>query len=557
MSLDIIANIDRLQTRVAIMQDGRLVELKYETEEDVVGNIYLGRVQDVIPGLDACFMDCGIERNVFLHVADALPEEPRRNQRGNQSRSRIQKVVKAGDEFLVQVTKGPLDTKGARATRHMSLPGRYLVLTTDPGKVGVSKKIEDEAERKRLRQMASKVCPDDLGLIVRTRAQGARQEDFEGDVKFLQKVWRSIESKARQVKAPALIHADLSLVFGVVRDIFSAEVDHFVIDDKVTYDQVLNLINHTAPRLRDRVELYRGDLPIFDEHGVAKEIDRALRPKVMLPNGGHINVETTEALTTIDVNTGKFTGASSLEKTVFRTNLDACEEIARQLRLRDIGGIIVIDFIDMDKRQHRKEVTTTLRNAFAKDRMRTRIMHITRLGLIEMTRKRTGESLIDKLQTRCPCCGGGGRILAPVTVALRVVNEIRSRILKEPKKAVHIEADPQCTLAVIGPHGTEAEALEQELGVPIFARATYEIHPESYEVTLGDPQQFRKQFLQHQAGQVLEISPGQTLVGPHGSLLALVDGCLLEVPEISSQLQQPLKVRLTKVSNSYLRGSPA
>ena len=284
-----------------------------------------------------------------MHVSDALPEEPPRGARHSGNLPRIQDVVKKGDVFLVQVTKGPLETKGARATRHISLPGRYLVLTTQDNKVGVSKKIEDDAERKRLRDLAAKLRPEGFGLIVRTRAEEARAEDFERDIRFLTKVWRSIESKAAQSKAPALIHADLSLVFEVVRDIFSEDIDNFYIDDKVTYDQALNLVGNTAPALRGKIKLYREPEPIFAHFGVDEEIARALRSKIMLPHGGHLNIEGTTALTTIDVNTGKFTGTSSLEKTVLVTNLDACQEIARQASAPRHRRHHRDDFIDMTK----------------------------------------------------------------------------------------------------------------------------------------------------------------------------------------------------------------
>jgi ribonuclease G len=556
MSLDIIADVDRLQTRIAIMQDGKLLELKYESDEDVVGNIYLAKVTDVVPGLDACFINAGIERNAFLHVCDAMPEEPPRGARRGGRLPRIQDVVKSGDTFLVQVTKGPLETKGARATRHISLPGRYLVLTAQDDKVGVSKKIENEVERRRLRDMAAKLRPEGFGLIVRTRAEDARQEDLEHDVRFLTKVWRSIETKARAAKAPALVHADVSLVFEVVRDILSESADSFVIDDKVTFDQVLSLVDNTAPQLHSRIKLYHEPEPIFARYGVDAELERALRSKVMLPHGGHLNIESTTALTAIDVNSGKFTGASSLEKTVLLTNLDACEEVARQLRLRDIGGIIVIDFIDMDKADHRKQVTTALRNAFAVDRMRTRIMHITRLGLVEMTRKRTGVNLTERLLSPCPCCAGAGKIHSAETVAMRALNDVRLQVAQRPGEAVHVLLDPQSALALVGPQGTEAEALEKDLGVPIYVRATRGIHPESYEIERGLAPAFADAYLPFQLDQIVEIEPYQLLRGNHGNLLALVDGCLLEAPELPATISRPVQLRLTYVTNSFLRGSP-
>lgn len=548
----IIANVDQRQTRVAIVEDGRLAEVMYEREESVVGNIYLCRVEDVVAGLDAAFVDCGIAKNVFLHVSDALVNESNRSRR----LPPISKVVKAGEEFLVQVTKGPLDTKGARATRSISLPGRYIVLMADGhGKVGVSKKIEDDAERQRLRKLAAKVCPPDLGIIVRTQAEGAGRKELESDVQFLLKLWRSIQSNTTQTQAPAVVHEDLSLVFEVVRDVLSAEVDEFVLDDKVTYDQVLNLLDNVAPHLRDCVQLYRDLEPIFTHYGIEQEIDKALRSKVWLPHGGYINIEQTEALTTIDVNTGKFTGTGSLEETVLRTNLEAADELARQLRLRDIGGIIVIDFIDMDKRRHRREVSMALREAFAEDRMRTRILHITRLGLVEMTRKRTEENLSQKLQTACPCCGGSGHILAADTVAMRAIQQLRSMTAAGQVGAAVVIADPLVSLTIVGPHGTGATELEEELGMKLFVRASEEIHPEQFELRPGDPQKLAQEYRRYAVGEIIQISSEQILSVPQAGLIASVYGYIVEVPEASPNREGPLKVRLTKVDNSYARGT--
>jgi len=550
MSKKIIVDVDKRQTRVAMLEDGRLAEVLYEQEEEerVVGNIYLGRVSDVVPGLDAAFVDCGIEKNVFLHVSDAIhPEPPKRSGRTPP----ISSILSPGQQIMVQVTKGPLASKGARATRHISLPGRYLVLMPESStKVGVSKKIEDEAEQKRLRNLASRVRPDGFGVIVRTQAEGADYEELEDDVKFLTKLWHSIQNKAQQSTAPALIHEDLSLVFEVVRDTFSEETEQFIINDKVTYDRVLNLIDSVAPELRSRVELYKSHEPIFDHYGVEQEISKALRRKVWLPHGGYITIDPTEALTAIDVNTGKFTGTGSLEETVLRTNVEAAEEIARQLRLRGIGGIIVIDFIDMDKAKHRKQVSSALREAFAKDRKRTRIQHITRLGLVEMTRKRTENNLAQKLQTPCPYCAGSGKVLAPETVAMRAIRQLRISSIQED--AVVVVADPMVCLALVGPHGTWAEQLEAELSFDIFIRATRDIHPEEFEIIPTN----RQEVHTYQAGDNLTINSDHILPVPRAGLLAVVDGYLVEVPEASADAQTPLQVRLTKAGNSYARATP-
>ncbi|MGD9496744.1 MAG: Rne/Rng family ribonuclease [Armatimonadota bacterium] len=559
MSSRIIVNVADRQTRVAIMEGERLAELMVERGERIVGNIYKCRVENVVRGLDAAFVECGLDKNVFLHVSDAVTEEPSRQKmrRKMSAFPPISEVVKEGEEFLVQIVKGPLGDKGARGTRRISLPGRFLVLMTDTEeKVGVSKKIEDEEERKRLRALGQEICPEDFGIIVRTRAQGAGREELEDDVRFLTRLWQTIQGRAQQAKAPALIHEDLSLVLEVLRDVFSADVDEFVIDDKVVYDKVLNLLHNIAPQLRGRVKLYREDEPIFVHYDIEAQIERALQPKVWLPHGGWLNIEQTEALTTIDVNTGKFTG-KSLEDTVLRTNLEAADEVANQLKLRDIGGIIVIDFIDMDKPQHRKRVTAALRKAFERDRMKTRIMHITRLGLIEMTRKRTGESLSQILQTTCPCCAGRGRILSAETVAATIEREIRRMVRANGSELFEVNAVPQVILEFIGPFGEYVDELEEETGCEIYARADAGMSPEHYRIVPLESRRGLRRIRRHQSGHKVEIHPDYVLRVPEMGLVGLVDGLVVYVPEVSPDVDEPVKVRLTKVANSYARATPA
>jgi len=495
---------------------------------------------------------------VFLHVSDAVPEEPsRRDMRRKMSAfPPIGQVVQQGQEFLLQVVKGPLGDKGARGTRRISLPGRYLVLMTDTSeKVGVSKKIEDDEERKRLRALGREICPEEFGIIVRTRAQGATRQELEDDVRFLTRLWQTIQGRTQQAKAPALIHEDLSLVLEVLRDVFSADVDEFTIDDKVTYDKVLNLLHNIAPQLRDRVKLYRQEEPIFTHYDVESQIERALQPKVWLPHGGWLNIEQTEALTTIDVNTGKFTGRS-LEETVLRTNLDAAEEVANQLKLRDIGGIIVIDFIDMDKPGHRKQVTAALRKAFEHDRMKTRIMHITRLGLVEMTRKRTSESLSQTLQTTCPCCSGHGRILSAETVAATIEREIRRLARASDERIFHVMAAPEVVIEFIGPFGEYVDDLEEDLDCEVYARVDGRMSPEHYEIIPLENRRSLRRIRRRSSGHQLEIQPEDVVRVPEMGLVGCVDGLIIYVPEVSPDAENPVQVRLTKVMNSYARATP-
>ncbi len=559
MKTDIIVDVNPRETRVAIVEDGQLAEYKVEREQEVVGNVYMGRVENVVRGLDAAFVDVGIDRNVFLHVSDALTEEPTRHQMRHKMGSLppIGEVVKKDQEIMVQVTKGPMELKGARATRRISLPSRYLVLVADGrNKVGVSRKIEDEQERRRLRDLAQKVKPEGFSVIVRTRTESASLTEFEDDIKFLMKIWRSIQNRQKHTKAPALIYEDTSLVYGVFRDIFDAEINSFVVNEKMAYDRILNLCDNVAPHLRKKVELYRGDEPITVHYGIHQEIERALRPKVWLPHGGHIVIEQTEALTTIDVNSGKFVAAKSLEDTVLRTNLEAADEIARQLRLRDIGGIIVIDFIDMDNSRHRRRVAKTLREAFATDRMKTRILHITRLGLVEMTRKRTSRSLARQMQVACPCCEGRGRILSAETMATRIQDELRAARSDNDHEAYLIWADPAVVLTLIGPHGEYIEQLEEAAGAKLYVRSTYDIHPERYEIISGSDRKFRSEHLPHSVGQVIQIHPDDVISVPSVSLVAAVNGYAIEIPEASPKVEQALKVRLTKVERSYAHATP-
>jgi ribonuclease G len=392
-------------------------------------------------------------------------------------------------------------------------------------------------------------------MIVRTRAEGADKKEFEADVKFLMKLWRSIQSSAKQQKAPALIYEDLTLVFEVLRDVFDHNVRSFMIDDKVTYDKVLNLLGTLDPELRSRVKLYNDPEPIFVHYGIEDEIERALRRKVWLPKGGYIGIDTTEALTTIDVNSGKFTSTKSLEDTVVRTNLEAAHEIARQLRLRDIGGIIVIDFIDMDNASHRRQVTAALKTALEADRMKTRIMHITRLGLIEMTRKRTGQNLAKQLQVACPCCEGTGRILSPEAVATRLAEALRQASLDASVKAILVKANPDVVRQLIGERGTLIAATEERLGKSIYIRGVADMHPESYELVTGDDKVLKKTHMPYRKGQKLTLQKADVLGGQGEGLVAMVDGYLIDVPDAAPGAEMPLTVRITELERSWVEAT--
>jgi ribonuclease E len=397
---------DRLQ--IAVVEGRELVE-HYVTRtgsQSMVGNIYLGRVQNVLPGMEAAFVDVGRGRNGVLYAGEvAFDEDVDAGDR------RIEQVLKPGQSVLVQVTKDPLRGKGARLTAQVSLPGRYLVYVPDGGASGISRRLPD-SERERLRRILKKVRPSEAGVIVRTAAEGATEEELGADLDRLKKAWEQVRRKARRARPPKALYEEPDLVERVVRDVFSpAEFQAIVTDSREVYEQVASYFRDVAPELVERVQFHQGPLPLFEEFHVAEQIHKALERKVWLPSGGYLIIDRTEAMTVIDVNTGKHVGKTNLEETVVGTNLEAAEEIARQLRLRDIGGIIVIDFIDMLYERNRAEVIRRFQQALARDKTRSQVFDITPLGLLEMTRKKVSAGLLEAFSEPCPTCEGRGILI--------------------------------------------------------------------------------------------------------------------------------------------------
>ncbi|PKQ09983.1 MAG: ribonuclease E/G [Actinobacteria bacterium HGW-Actinobacteria-9] len=430
---EMLISHDSNETRVALLEDRQLVELYIERpKRSVVGNVYVGKVKDVLPGMQAAFVDIGLEKNAFLYVDEVISPEgvedlPRRD---------IQTLLHPGQQIMVQVLKDPMGTKGARVTTEITLPGRFLVLMPFSEFVGVSRKIE-EAERDRLHTTISQHVPAGLGVIVRTVAVGVSERDLLSDLDFLLRLWKRVNHQSREGVAPEVIYTELDLALRLVRDVFSDDFKRMIIDDKGTYEKVLSFLKKTSPHLARRVQPYRDKLPLFDVYQLQASIDAALRRVVHLSSGGHITIDKTEALTAIDVNTGKFVGRKNLEETIFKTNMEAADEVVRQLRLRDIGGIIVIDFIDMEESGHRAELLAQLNSALERDRTKTRVSEISRLGLVEMTRKNVTDGLYGVLTEPCPCCTGEGRTLSSATRRITVERRMRE-ILRQGKSAAYL-----------------------------------------------------------------------------------------------------------------------
>ena len=435
MKKEILIESELGQTRLAMLEDGELVEYYVERrgQEKLPGSIFVGRVANILPGMQAAFVDIGLEKNAFLHAGDIklnksdFGADAERLERALAHQS-IGQMVRMGQELLVQVVKDPGGTKGPRISSHVTLPGRLAVLLPTVSYVGISRRIEDEAARGRLRAVAEACRPENMGLIVRTAAANASEEDFRRDVESLLRLWRSIQTRAQHTAAPALIHQDEELVYRAVRDMLTPEVERFLVDGQAAFKAAREAADTLSPELAGRIALYEEKTPLFDVYRVDTLLEKGLQRHVWLKSGGFLVIDHTEALTVIDVNTGKFVGSKNLDDTVYKINCEAAHEIVRQLRLRDMGGIVVIDFIDMETEGHREGLLALLRQLLKKDRTKTNLVGLTGLGLVEMTRKKIHQPIHTLLKRPCPECGGSGLMDSEETVARRVLHELRGRV---------------------------------------------------------------------------------------------------------------------------------
>ncbi|MBS3957460.1 MAG: Rne/Rng family ribonuclease [Clostridiales bacterium] len=455
---EMLISHDSHETRVALLENRALVELYVERpRRSVVGNVYLGKIKDVLPGMQAAFVDIGLEKNAFLYVDEVVAFE------GVEAGGRrsIADILAPGEDVMVQVLKDPMGTKGARVTTDITLPGRFTVLMPYSSSVGVSRRLP-EAERDRLHAVVIPLVPDGMGAIVRTVAEGVSDKEVAGDLEFLLRLWKRVKHQAEEGLAPEVVYTEMDLALRIVRDVFSAGFERLIVDDKALHAKLVSFIKKSSPELVRAVMLHRERTPLFEAHGVLETVDSALRRTVELPSGGSIAIDRTEALTAIDVNSGRFVGRKSLEDTAYRTNLEAAEEIARQLRLRDIGGIIVIDFIDMEESAHRSAVVARLSAALERDRTRTRVGEMSRLGLVEMTRKNVTEGAFDVITEECPCCGGEGRVLSAATRRIAVERTMREMLEAGRASAYLLGVHPQAHALLVTPGNNIAAALKEQ-----------------------------------------------------------------------------------------------
>lgn len=556
--VEIVVNVSNRETRIALLEKGQLMEYRVEREERVVGSIFKGIVQNVLPGMDAAFIDIGLERNAFLYVADVIgPDEdnsPASLKRSELRRRKIKDLLKPGQQLMVQVTKGPRGTKGARVSSRIALPGRYVVLMPESNSVGVSRKIEDRSERERLRRIGDRLIPDGFGLILRTECEGRTEAELKADIAFLQQLWKDVLANSKKLKAPACVHKDQTLLFRTVRDMFGEEIDRMIIDDPDEYEKVHLVAQMVAPSLRDKILLYDREEPIFDHYGIEKDLERLLSHKVPLRSGGYLVVDEMEALTAIDVNTGKQVGNVSLNETILKANMEAADEVLRQLRLRDMGGIIVVDFIDMESDADQKKLHDHFKDGLARDRARTRVGRISSLGLIELTRKRTGESVTQEITEICPMCEGIGRISSKETVSLWIERDLW-RALKDPGNAFLVECHPSVVEALIGLDGENVEELEHEMRRGIYIRANFDMDYEEYEIKSGTIEEFDRLAMGFRRATVLEANVRRSAFEGAAKIVGWTDGgYYIELVGAEDFVGQRVKVVLQDIRRSFAVG---
>ncbi len=487
MREEILVNVTPREVRAALLENGVLQEVLIEraSRRGLISNIYNGRVSRVLPGMQAAFIDIGIERTAFLHASDIAPNRQDEPVSGD-IEVNIRDLIDEGAELLVQVLKDPLGTKGARLTTHITIPSRYLVMMPRSEGVGVSARIEDDEERERLRQCVESIAdPDSLpGYIVRTAAEGATAEALRADVLFLTKLWEAVDESATTAGPAELVYEDLPLAVRVLRDLLGAETERVRVDSDQVFAGMTEFADRFMPQMSPMIEHYSGERPIFELHGVEDEIQRALQRKVPLKSGGYLIFDQTEAMTTIDVNTGAYVGHRNLEETIFRTNLEAAVAIARQLRLRNLGGIIIIDFIDMTEAEHRRQVSQALSSRLAGDHAKTQIMAVSPLGLVEMTRKRNRESLEHVLCEACPSCEGRGFVKTSESVCYEIFREILRQHGQFEFKEVLVLARPDVIERLLDEESASIAELEELTGSPVRLQSEGLYAPDQFDVVL-------------------------------------------------------------------------
>ncbi|PKM87949.1 MAG: ribonuclease G [Firmicutes bacterium HGW-Firmicutes-12] len=488
MYKEILMQVADDDTKIAVLEEGNLVEIYIEREPDkrLVGNIYKGVVRNVLPGMQAAFVDIGLEKNAFLYVDDALAYNNWQENGVSFAltegiRPNIRDIIKEGQEIVVQISKEAVGNKGARVTTQLTVPGRYLVLMPTVDYIGISKRITSDSERERLKGIAEEIKPECMGIIIRTVAEGASHEDLEQDIDSLMKICQRIKQRIQQLSGPAMIHKDLALVQRILRDVFADDVQKLSVNSRVVMEKVIDYLDVMDVSLKNRVFL-SDTVNLFEKYAIDQEINQALKRKVWLKSGGYLVIDETEALTAFDVNTGKFVGSTDLADTVLKTNTEAAIEISRQIRLRNIGGIIIVDFIDMQNSEHREKILRIIEEKIKADKMKVHVLGITQLGLVEMTRKKVGHSLSSILEKKCPLCEGKGKILSEETVCIRLKKDLRNSAAVLTADTLVVTAHPLVNKIIVGQNGCQQHIFEEELGVRLVLKDTEQHSVDGYSI---------------------------------------------------------------------------
>ena len=504
MEKEILISDDEFETRCAVLEKGVLNEIQIERKavKPVLGNLYKGRVENVLPGMQVAFVDIGLERHAFLHISDLkynnaedgnaddglptidLQATPANKTRGGRGFPYlITDLISKNQELLVQVGKEPIGSKGARVTSNITLPGRYVVYLPNSSTIGVSRRIESESERERLRNLAQTFKADvEGGFIIRTAAEGLSEEEFEAEIRYLINHWKQSLQRSKNKTAPSLVGRDLSFTTRIVRDKFTKDVKHLLIDSTTGYKEMIDYVASVMPSLKERITLYDEDTTLFAAYGVDQELQKALSEKIWLQCGGHIIIQQTEAMVSIDVNTGRFVGKSDPDNTILRANVEAVDEVVRQIQLRDLGGIIVVDFIDMDEPAHRRQVFKLLQDALKNDRARTNILHFSDLGLVEMTRQRTRPSLATLLTEQCPYCEGHGTVLSIETVVISLFRTIKRAHRKTRQSKLRIIANDNIVTHLNTQMSAKYRDLKKSLKLDLSLESDADLHLEDYRI---------------------------------------------------------------------------
>ncbi len=488
MSEEILINVTPQETRVAVVENGVLQEVHIEraAARGLVGNIYKGKVVRILPGMQAAFVDAGLERTAFLHASDITHVQVNGQEETPPETRPISELLREGQDIVVQVIKDPIGSKGARLSTQITIPARNLVYLPYSRNIGVSQRIEDAREREHLRQVVREAMGPEAqgGYIIRTVAESVSEQEIASDMRFLQRTWQKIQGRIQEAPSRSLIHEDLSLAMRFMRDLVGERVEKIRIDSRETFNKALAFARELIPEVADRIEYYPGERPIFDLYSVEDEIQRALEKKVMLKSGGFLVIDQTEAMTTVDVNTGGFVGRRNLEETLYKTNLEAAQTIARQLRLRNIGGIIIIDFIDMKEPEHRRQVLRALEKALARDRVKSSVTAMSPLGLVEVTRKRARESLEQVLCGPCPTCGGRGVLKTPQTVCYEIFREILREARQFGAREYQVVAAQAVVDLLLDEESQSLVNLQEFIGRPIHLQVETQYHNEQFDVVL-------------------------------------------------------------------------